>query len=166
VLSLEDGWAHCVGLPRAMWDRPADEQAMATSPDGSYLFVIDAGTGVVAAMNTGSLRVRTTALELPSAGAIDRTAAGISPDGETLFVSVAGDGGTVVTAVDASTFEVLDTWRMDGVVSGLGVSSDGASLYTALDGRLAVLDATSGVEIGGVTVPTDQPIVRVTPLAA
>jgi hypothetical protein len=166
VLSLEDGWAHCVGLPQEMWDRPANEQAMATTPDGSQLLVIDAGTGLVAAMNTGSLKVRTSSLDLPSTGSIDRTAASISPDGRTLFVSVAGDGGTVVTAIDASTFETVDTWRLDGTVSGLGVSSDGASLYTALDGRVSVLDVTSGAEIGGVAVPTEQPIVRVLPLAA
>jgi hypothetical protein len=166
VLSLQDGWAHCVGLPREMWNRPANEQAMVTTPDGSYLYVIDAGTGLVAAMNTDSLGVRTSDLEVPSAGAIDRTAASISPDGQTLFLSVAGDGGTIVTSVDVSTFDVLDTWRLQGSASGISVSSDGASLYVAFEGHLSVMDISSGAEIGGVTVPTHQPIVRVLPLAA
>jgi DNA-binding beta-propeller fold protein YncE len=149
-----------------MWDRPANEQALVTTPDGSYLYVIDAGTGLVAAMNTDSLKVRTSELELPSAGAIDRTAASISPDGRTLFLSVAGDGGTVVTSVDASTFDVLDTWRLEGTASGISVSSDGASLYVAFEGHLSVIDTASGAEVGGVAVPTQEPILRVLPLAA
>jgi len=175
VLSLEDGWAHCVGLPRAMWDRPADEQAMATTPDGAYLYVVDAGRGLVAAMNTASLKVRTSELDLPNAGSIGRTSAWISPDGRTLFVSVAGDDtmsatggddGSVVTALDASTFEVIDSWRLGGAVSSIGGSFDGSNLYAAVGDRLAVLDAASGSELAAVPLPSDEPIVRVLPLAA
>jgi hypothetical protein len=174
VLSLEDGWAHCVGLPREMWDRPADEQAMATTPDGSYLYIVDAGRGLVAAMNTGSLKVRTTEIDLPTTGAIGRTSAWISPDGQTLFVSVAGDDSTqatagddasIVSALDASTFEVQETWRLSGVVSSIGMSADGSNLYAAVDDRLAVLDAVSGSELAEVPLPSAAPIFRVTPLA-
>jgi hypothetical protein len=166
VLSLRDGWAHCVGLPESMWDRPAAEQAMATTPDGSYLFVIDAGREIVAAMHTETLEVRTARIGLPVAGAIDRTTAQIAPDGRTLYVAVAGEGGSTVSAVDAATFEVLATWDLDGSISGLGVSSDGAHLYAALDGRVAMLDTVTGGEVGAVPLPTDAPVVRVTPLAA
>lgn len=175
VLSLEDGWAHCVGLPRAMWDRPADEQAMATTPDGAYLYIVDAGRGLVAAMNTGSLEVSTSELDLPNIGPIGRTSAWISPDGRTLFVSVAGDDtmsatggddGSVVTALDASTFEVIDSWRLGGVVSSIGGSFDGSNLYAVVGDRLAVLDAASGSELAAVQLPSDEPIVRVLPLAA
>ena len=175
VLSLEEGWAHCVGLPKAMWDRPADEQAMATTPDGTYLMVIDAGRGIVAAVHTGSLKVRTTPVDLPFDGAIGWTSAHISPDGHTLYVAVsgednglasAGDDGSMVAALDARTFEVLDTWRISGPVSGLGVSSDGTTVYAAAGGRVVLLDATSGSELGAVALPTDQPVVRLTALAA
>jgi hypothetical protein len=174
VLSLADGWAHCVGLPKVMWDRPADEQAMTTTPDGTYLFVIDAGRDIVAAVHTGSLEVRTTPVDLPFDGAIGWTSAQISPDGGTLYVAVsgddnalasAGDDGSTVAALDARTFEVLDTWRISGPVSGLGVSSDGATVYAAAGGRVVLLDATSGSELGAVPIPTDQPVVRLTALA-
>src|SRR3990172_2567413 len=97
----------------------------------------------------------------------------MGPDGRTLYVAVAaddsaaptGDGSTVV-ALDAATFEVLDTWRLAGAVSGLGVSSDGASVYAAVGARVTILDATSGLEVGQVPLPTDQTVVRVTPLAS
>ena len=165
VLSLRDGWAHCVGLPRSMWDRPSSEQAMATTPDGNYLFVIDAGRGIVAALHTESLEVRTTPIDLSGDGDIVRTAAHVSPDGRTLLVSVAGAEGSVVTAFDAATFEEIDSWRLEGVVSGLDFSSDGSSVYAAIEGRIVVLDVRSGLEIGAVPVPTDEPVVRVTALA-
>lgn len=175
VLSLRDGWAHCVGLPKTMWDRPADEQAMATTPDGTYLFVIDAGRDIVAAVHTGSLRVRTTPVDLPFDGAIGWTSAQVSADGRTLYVAVsgddttlatAGDDGSMVAALDARTFDVLDTWRISGPVSGLGVSSDGATVYAAAGGQLVLLDAARGSELGAVPLPTDQPVVRLTALAA
>ena len=165
VLSLQDGWAHCVGLPRSMWDRPSSEQAMATTPDGNYLLVIDAGRGLVAALHTESLKVRTTPIDLSGDGDIARTVAHVSPDGGTLIVSVAGAAGSVVTAFDAATFEQIDSWRLEGVVSGLDFSSDGSSVYAATEGRIAVLDVRTGLEIGAVPVPTDEPVVRVTALA-
>jgi hypothetical protein len=165
VLSLAEGWAHCVGLPESMWDRPAAEQAMATTPDGSYLYVIDAGRGLVAAMHTESLRVRTAPLSLPVDGEITRTVARISPDGSTLFVATAGDHGSTVTAVDAGTFDLMESWRLDGNLTGLGLSADGARLYVALDDRIAVVDATTGAELAAVPVAASDPIMQVTPLA-
>lgn len=165
VLSLAEGWAHCVGLPRSMWDRPAAEQAMATTPDGSYLYVIDAGRGLVAAMHTESLRVRTAPLSLPADDEITRTAARISPDGSTLFVATAGDQGSTITAVDAGTFDVIETWRLDGNMTGLGLSDDGTRLYVALDDRIAVVDATTGAELAAVPVASSDPIMQVMPLA-
>jgi hypothetical protein len=175
VLSLQDGWAHCVGLPKAMWNRPADEQAMATTPDGSYLYVIDAGQDLAAVMHTTSLRVSTVDVDLPFEGAISRTSAQMSPDGEALYVAAAGDDtevatagddGSTIVALDPTTLRVLDTWRLAGSVSGLGVSSDGESVYAAVGGRVVVLDASTGREIDEVLLPTDQPIDRVTALAA
>jgi hypothetical protein len=164
VLSLRDGWAHCVGLPKAMWDRPASQEAMAATPDGVHLFVIDPGLGMVAIMNTETLEVRTARIDLPYAGVIKTTSAQISPDGTTLFVATAGEDGSTVSAMDAGTFEVVATWHLDGAISGLGISSDGAHVYAAVGDRVVVLDATTGGEVGEVAVPTDAPIVRLTTL--
>jgi hypothetical protein len=166
VLSLQDGWAHCVGLPEAMWDRPASQEAMAPTPDGSHLFVIDAGLGLVAVMQTETLEVRTARIDLPQAGAIERVSAQIAPDGSTLYVAVAGASGSTVSVVDAATFEVRSTWRIDGAISGLGVASDGTHVYAAVGDRVVVLDAATGDEVREVAVPTDAPVVRVTPLPA
>lgn len=164
VLDLEQGWAHCVGLPESMWDRPSSSQALAASPDGAYLFVIDAGLGLVAAMHTESLQVRTTSIELGVDGAIDRTVAQMSSDGETLFVATAGDR-SIVTALDASTFRIVDRWELDDPVSSIGLSSDGSRLYAALGGRVAVLDPDSGVQVGAVPLSTPDSVESVVALA-
>jgi hypothetical protein len=165
VLSLREGWAHCVGLPTAMWDRPASQEAMATTPDGSHLFVIDPGLGTVAVMQTQTLEVRTASIDLPVSGVIERTSAQVAPDGRTLYLAVATADGSVVGAFDAATFERTATWSVGGSISGLGVASDGAHVYAAVGNRVIVLDATTGSEVREVGVPTDAPVVRVTPLA-
>src|SRR5919106_5721585 len=41
TLSLDEGWAHCVGLPRQLWGGDPADQAMAVSPDGARLYVVD-----------------------------------------------------------------------------------------------------------------------------
>ena len=118
VLSLQDGWAHCVGLPEELWDRPASEQAMATSPNGRLLYIADPTLGLVTVMDTASLEIRTYPVDLSVSG-VRRTSAVVSGDGSALFVATAGEGGGV-TRIDTETFEVVRTWATDDV-SGLGL---------------------------------------------
>jgi len=166
VLSLQDGWAHCVGLPKSMWDRPSAEQAMASSPDGRYLYVVDAGRGEIAVLNTDTLLVRTVEADLGLSGAIGRTTAQMSADGRTLFIATAGPDGSTVTAVDAGTFEALDGWSVDGRISSLGLSGDGARLYAATGDGLVVLDATNGHEVAAVPVAAPDTVTQVLAIAA
>ena len=166
VLSLEDGWAHCVGLPESMWDRPSSQQAMAPTPDGTYLFVVDVGRGEIAALHTGTLRVRTLRVELGLSGAIDRTTAQMSADGRILFVATAGPEGSTVTAVDVGSSEVVDRWSVDGRISSLGLSTDGARLYAATGDGLVVLDAVSGADLGAVAVDAPDTVTLVHAIGA
>ena len=158
VLSLQEGWAHCVGLPEELWDRPASEQAMATSPNGRLLYIVDATLGLVTVMDTASLEIRTAPIDLAVPG-VRHTSAVVSADGSTLFVATAGEHSGV-TRIDTDTFEVVRTWETDDV-SGLGLSADGERLYVAFDDRVEVMDATSGSELAGVAVASPAPIERV-----
>jgi hypothetical protein len=164
VLSLDEGWAHCVGLPEAMWDRPSSALALAASADGRHLYVIDAGTGLVAVMNTRTLQVRTARIDPPVSRAIERTTAEMSADGSTLFLGVAGDG-SVVTSFDVATLRVLDRWTLQGDVSSLGLSPDGTRLYAAVEGGMAVLDSSTGRELGRVPVAATGDVLSVQALA-
>ncbi len=158
VLSLQDGWAHCVGLPEELWDRPASEQAMATSPNGRLLYIADPTLGLVTVMDTASLEIRTHPIDLSVSG-VRRTSAVVSDDGSALFVATAGEHGGV-TRIDTDTFQVVRTWATDDV-SGLGLSADGERLYVAFDDRVEVMDATTGSELAGVAVASPAPIERV-----
>jgi hypothetical protein len=158
VLSLQEGWAHCVGLPEALWDRPASEQAMATSPNGRLLYIVDATLGLVTVMDTASLEIRTAPIDLAVSG-VRHTSAVVSADGSALFVATAGEHSGV-TRIDTDTFEVVRTWETDDV-SGLGLSADGRRLYVAFDDRVEVMNATTGSELAGVAVASPAPIERV-----
>ena len=158
VLSLQEGWAHCVGLPEELWDRPASEQAMATSPNGRLLYIVDATLGLVTVMDTASLEIRTAPIDLAVPG-VRHTSAVVSADGSALFVGTSGEHSGV-TKIDTDTFEVLRTWETDDV-SGLGLSADGERLYVAFDDRVEVMDATTGSELAGVAVASPAPIERV-----
>ena len=57
VLNLQRGWAYCAGLPRRFWGEPAAAQAIAPSPDGSELYIVDSMRGAVAVMNTQTLQI-------------------------------------------------------------------------------------------------------------
>ena len=158
VLSLQDGWAHCVGLPEELWDRAASEQAMAASPNGRLLYIADPTLGIVTVMDTASLEIRTYQIDLSVSG-VRRTSAVVSGDGSALFVATAGERGGV-TRIDTDTFEVVRTWATDDV-SGLGLSADGERLYVAFDDRVEVMDARTGSELAGVAVASPAPIERV-----
>jgi len=158
VLSLQDGWAHCVGLPEELWDRPASEQAMATSPNGRLLYIADPTLGLVTVMDTASLEIRTYTIDLSVSG-VRRTSAVVSGDGSALFVATAGEHPGI-TRIDTDTFDVARRWVTDDV-SGLGLSADGERLYVASDDRVEVMDATTGSDLAGVAVASPAPIERV-----
>ncbi len=156
VLSLESGWAHCVGLPKQLWHQPASAEAMAASPDGATLYVVDADKGLVVTIDTESLRTSGPYhVDLPAPG--DRTTAAVGADGATLYIGTASGEGAI-TAIDTSSFAPTHTWSVGGPVSGLGLSRDGERLYVALAGGIEVLDPTNGTELRRVSVPSPSPI--------
>jgi hypothetical protein len=161
VLNLRNGWAYCVGMPKTFWDQPASAQAMATSPDGRFLFVVDAVHGVVAEMNTQTLEVvRTERVDLGDSAGV-RTSAQVSADGSTLFVGTTGEDGAAVSAIDTLTLDVRDAWDMPGTVSGLGLSLDGGSLYVASGNRVLVIDPSNGTELTSVAFDGLGSILRI-----
>lgn len=162
VLSLTDGWAHCVGLPKPFWHQPASAEALAASPDGTRLYVVDVGIGLVTALDTSSLEILDTApigTRIPDAG---RTTATVSGDGSTLFVGA----GPSLLAIDTSTFEVSRRLTVPGDVFGLGLSGNGTELYVALGRGLEVLDPATGSELGVVPVTSPAPILQVSAIGS
>ncbi|HWL90204.1 MAG TPA: hypothetical protein VNP90_02460 [Actinomycetota bacterium] len=141
VLNLREGWAYCAGLPRRLWGQPAKAQAMAPSPDGRLLYIVDSKQGIVAEMDTETMEItRTERLDLDPAER-GRTTAMMSADGNTLFVGV---GGEAINRVAIDSLQTLGPWPLPGNVTGLALSEDGARLYAALGDHVAIVDAGTG----------------------
>jgi hypothetical protein len=165
VLNLRGGWAYCAGLPKRLWGEPAGAQAMAPSPDGRSLFVVDSMRGLIAELDTETMEVvRTGRVDL---GSLEdgRTSATMSADGKTLYVASARDGEAVY-AIDAGTLEVRTRWTVAGDVRGLALSVDGARLYAALGDRVTILDSSSGAELAALPFLGVERILHVATRAA
>jgi hypothetical protein len=159
VLHLREGWAYCAGLPRALWGQPARAQALAPSPDGRVLYIVDSTRGRIAVMDTETLEItRSERIDLgPLEGG--RTSARMSADGSTLFI---GDGGASLARVDTGTLRMTGRWPLPGAVSGLALSEDGARLYAALGGRVTVVDTDTGDATATLTFDGIESILHVT----
>jgi DNA-binding beta-propeller fold protein YncE len=165
VLSLSNGWAHCVGLPRELWNQPASAQAIAASSDGTRLYIVDSVRGMVSVMDTETLEMlRSETIDFGHP-VVAETSAKLSADDRTLFVGTGG-GRSVLYAIDTTTFDVTHRWPVSGDLSGLGLSVDGLRLYLALGDHLAVLDPTTGTELSAVPFTSPVPIAQVSALGA
>ena len=163
VLNLRKGWAYCAGVPKDMWGGTASEQAIAPSPDGRWLYIVDARHGLIAVMDTRSLEVvRTGRVHLGTATNA-RTSVTLSPDGATLFVASGTEPGTV-SAISTRGLTLTDRWPSPVPISGLGMSLDGSGLYAAGGGRIVFVDIETGEPRSTVPTPVLEPIVDVDPL--
>ena len=160
VLDLEGGWAHCAGVPRDLWGRPAGAQALAPSPDGARLYIVDIGIGLVAIMDTRSLKIVRTARFSPHGGEPSGASAKVSPDGRKLLISEPGDSSTLLV-LDAETLRLEFRRTIVGSLSDIAVSRDGLRLYLSLADRVVVADARSGEEVGALPFPGGGSILSV-----
>jgi hypothetical protein len=164
ILSLKEGWAFCLNLPTPFGIGPATAHALAVSPDGKYLYVVDRSSGAVA-MADAQQRIVVRSTNVGAGTRADRgVAAQVGPDG-TLYVA----GGSELLAVNGRTLAVERRWPIAGTVTGLGVSSDSTRLYLGQDARMAVLDVQTGDELGTVSTPGIQAVKhvgRVEPLSS
>jgi DNA-binding beta-propeller fold protein YncE len=143
ALDLVRGFAHCVDVPDGFGAGPA---AVAVTPDGAALFLIDGGRVVV--VDTRHFRTsRAAPIRLAPASSLSAAADG-SRDGA-LFIGA----GTQVVVLDQATLRVTKRYSAGGDVTGLALSADERSLYVALDDKVVVIDAATGTEIRTLGVP-------------
>jgi YVTN family beta-propeller protein len=161
VLNLDESWAFCMPLPKSLWDAPAGEQAMAASPDGSRLYVVDPSRDTVAVVDTEKTKVIRTATVGFQTDDAAHAAATVSPDGGTLYVST----GEAVVAVDTAALDVRFSWPTSIPAQALATSVDGAALYAAFADRIDVLDPSTGTVQGSIPVDGALAIEHVAPAA-
>jgi hypothetical protein len=149
TLSLDEGWAQCVGLPRALWDGNPVHEVLALSPRGRWLYVVDTQRGVVAVMDTRRLKVvRTANVDFTSLGRGQARAA-VSPDGGTLAVAA----GARVVALGLAAMRPQRGWTASGPVTALGFGDDGRRLYLAMPGAVEEVDLSTGRSERTLSVP-------------
>jgi hypothetical protein len=147
---LLNGFALCIELPSDFGSVPAGRSAIAVSPDGAHVYAVDTMHGDVASILTERGRATNAKLDLSMLHG-DRTAAVVSADGETLYVA----SGSAVVAIDTTTFAVRDTWEVPFALTDLGLSADGGRLYVSSASGVSVLDASSGDDLGEISVGGD-----------
>ena len=140
TLSLQDGWAYCLDLPKGFGPGPSSAKAIALSPDGTELYAVDTDRGLLAVLNTGSLKVvrsADVAFHLPDGG---QTVASVSSDGKDLYVA----RGSQVETVSLASLTTAGGWTLNGTATGLASSEDGNRLYASTSNGLQVLDPSTG----------------------
>jgi DNA-binding beta-propeller fold protein YncE len=159
VLNLEGAWAYCMPLPKALWGAPAGEQAMAVSPDGTRLYVVDPSRDTVAVVGTRRTKVLRTSTVAVATDDASNAAAAVSADGATLFVAT----GEAVVVLDAATLDVRSRWPTATPVQALAPGADGAVLYAAFADRIDLLDPSTGAVRGSIPVGGALAIDHVSP---
>lgn len=143
VLHLHERWAYCLDLPHPFGEGPAAGHAMAISDDGDRLLVADVASGSLAHADTADLAVRRVSAVPAGPGAAGMS---IGRNG-TAFVGA----GRTVTVVDPAG-AVTGQLPLPHELRGIGISRDGARIYTGGSGEVTWLDTGSGRLLGRAAV--------------
>ena len=162
TLNLDQGFAICVSLPKALWGGNPLNEALAVSPDSRWLYVVDTARGVVTTLDADALKVARRVEVAFGPRSPDQARATVSPDGRSLLVAY----GEALVVLDTATLQPDRIWMMGDTVSGLGFSADGLRLYVAMPDRVAVVDPSTGRETRTIAAPGVQGIRFVETLSA
>jgi hypothetical protein len=134
VLNLEAGSAHCVELPESFGAGSIATQAMAISPDGARLFVVDGPRRRAAVVSTGTLRPDAVgSIAVPEGmGGMAATVDGAGA----LFIA----RGTMIAAFDAATLTRTRTWGLPSPSDDIAVGRSGRIFVGTTDG-IYVIDS-------------------------
>lgn len=160
TLNLDEGWAHCIGLPKELWGGDPADEAMAVSPDGRSLYVVDTARDVIAVVSVdldtwGEMRTETFDFGPADAG---ETQAAVAPDG-TLFLT----RGSEVVEVDTATFERVGRWTTEDSVLAMGFGED--ELFLLEPGSIEVVDPSTDRRVRAIASPAVQDVAYIGLLA-
>lgn len=149
VLNLDQGWAHCVDLPKNFGNGEAPADGLAVSPDGGAVYVVDASKGLIGEIDTRRLRVtRTHQVDVEDMIGSELSAE-VSRAGDVLAVG----GARTVVAFDTATFEPTWSHDMDWTVTGVALSDDGTFVLVGQGDEVTILDVATGAERASVAAP-------------
>ena len=149
VLDLAEEWAHCVDLPSS-YALPEASLALALSPGGEALEVVDRAAGIATTVDTEELRANP-ATEISRR---DGAAVAASDGRGTLFVA----SNREVQALAPATREPVHTWVLDTPVTSLLAAA--GRLYAGQGDGVAVLDPISGRRLAGIDAGAVEAVSR------
>ncbi|HYN93347.1 MAG TPA: hypothetical protein VES42_05830, partial [Pilimelia sp.] len=147
ALSLRDQWAYCIDLPAPFGAGPPGRHAIALSGDRRRLAVVEAGSGLVAAIDPDGLKVASVDRFAPAAVAGHDAAARYLPDNALLV----GAGREVVQVGPAG--GVVRRWPARSPVRGLALHPDGARVYVGQYDAVVCHDVATGRELSRLPTP-------------
>ena len=149
VLDLAEEWAHCIDLPPS-YALPDATLALALSPGGEALEVVDRAAGVATTVDTDALR----AGPVTDIARRDGAAVAASDGRGTLFVA----SNREVQALAPATREPVHTWVLDTPVTSLLAAA--GRLYAGQGDGVAVLDPVSGRRLAGIDAGAVEAVSR------
>lgn len=162
TLDLAGGFAMCVALPRVFGTARPRTSAVASTPRGRQVFVVDARNGAIAAMNARRFRVTAFARVDLSPLGDGPVSARVSADGRSLLVT----GRAGLMTFDTKTLAASALIQTPRPVTGLALSSDGDRLYLSWGGHVQELDAGTFDPLQTLSVPATGSLISVTSAAA
>lgn len=128
--------------------RPA--WSMLLDPAHARLYAVNGAGGVVSEVNTGTLTVTRSKIDLAPAGSTLSTAprhpAALSSDGTRIYA--AAERGVIV--IYTGDLSVRARYLTDRVVDSVAVSDDGRRLYVSSGGAITKIEASTGKLLGGI----------------
>ncbi|HKD99190.1 MAG TPA: hypothetical protein VKB69_16545 [Micromonosporaceae bacterium] len=143
TLQLDQHWAYCIDLPQPFGSHPNAAHALASSPGGSNLYVVDVVAGKAAEVSTDKLSVIRTGEFTPMTG--DAYAESTN---NFLYIGA----GSQVRVFDTRRMDQMTTWQLDGTVNGLVTSPDQNRIYIGRPGAVEWWDTATGTRQGSVPV--------------
>jgi DNA-binding beta-propeller fold protein YncE len=148
TLKLDARWAHCVDLPAGIGGSDLSASAIAVSPDGARLYVVDRAARRLVEVDTDSLTI-TRSVDVPFAAPSSPTAIAVSRDGR-LYIS---DGSSILD-IRTDTLAVSARWPAAGPVSALAVAGDGRGLFASSPRHVDAFDVVRG-RLTSTPIPDD-----------
>ena len=153
VLSLDGLWAHCIHLP-GEFTGAARSTALALSPSGSRLYVVDGLAGRAVAIDTRSLEVGTSSL---APQVTEQQPVFAAADGPSVYVAA----NDQVHTLAGETLRMSDPYPVAGRITALHLSGPGVINLGVQDGgerRLDTVDVRTKRVVDTQPSPLREPI--------